>query len=104
MNNFGLWHSQNWEWDYKRKNTSKKDNQKKKKEKKWNYQFQYLTYNVGKGFKLLICLYEKDSDRNIINIDLNRKSIEIKLLEHNRNHYRKVLSTNAFKDKIYSKL
>ena len=37
-------------------------------------------------------------------IHLDRKSIENKLLEHNRNYFRKVLQINAFKDKIYPKL
>jgi len=48
-------------------------------------------------------LHEKDENGNIITTYLDRRSIEDKLLTFNRDHYRKVLNTNVYKDKIYHK-
>ena len=41
---------------------------------------------------------------NRITTHLDRTIIESKLLDYNEKHYKKVISTNAYKDKIHDKL
>ena len=49
-------------------------------------------------------MYVKNENEVITKTYLDRKTIERKLMKFNENHYKKVMSTEAYKDKIYPKL
>ena len=46
----------------------------------------------------------KDENNKIIKWIYNREEIEIKLIEYNSNHYKKVYQSKYYKDKIYHQL
>ena len=76
-----------------------------KKQQLRNYSFHYLTRNIVRGLNHSIKrLYENDAEGNRITIHLDRITIESKLLDYNEKYYKKVISTNAYKDKIHDKL
>ena len=47
---------------------------------------------------------ECDENRNIIQTHFNRKTIEKKLIEYNKEHFSKLCWTKVYQDLIYNKL
>ena len=76
-----------------------------KKQKMKNHQFQYLTKHVGRGPNhSLKRLHIKDKNSVITETFLDQTTIERKIIDHNRQHYKKVMNMNAYNDKIYDML
>ena len=64
-----------------------------------------LTKQVGKGNKQSLKRVKVVNEANgFVNEFHDRKSIEEEIAKYNKKHFRKAYSSQAFKDKLYSKL
>ena len=64
-----------------------------------------MTKCIGKGkWGSLTWLCIKNNNNIIVEIHITRENIEKAIIEHNTNHFKKVLNTKAFKDKIHNQL
>ena len=76
-----------------------------KKTMKRNNAFRHITRHAGKGNRdSLKRTHESNEENVIVKTYVDRKSIESKLIEHNKNHFKQAHQSIAFKDKTYKKL
>ena len=98
-----------YSWGGRRRNAKSEKTKitgtKNKKNIKKDQDFKYITENVSKGKKnTLQQVHILDLIGNIENVYIKQEEIEGVVSDYNRNHYRKVLYTNIYNDKIYEKL